>query len=137
LKRAAPLLENESVTLLLEPLNTGVDHPGYFLSDTREGLDIIAEIGSDNVRLLYDIYHSVVMGEEPCQVLAEQVHLVGHVHLADAPGRHEPGSGAMPWRVHLDWLEQQGYTGYVGLEYRSSTSTVQSLEAAFQVVNED
>jgi hydroxypyruvate isomerase len=136
LKKAAPMLEEDNVTLLLEPLNTLVDHPGYYLSDTREGLDIIAEVGSDSVKLLYDIYHSVVMGEEPSEVLTNRVHLIGHVHLADVPGRHEPGSGTMPWQAHLDWLKYQGYTGYVGLEYRPSKGTAHSLEALFQSVNE-
>ena len=128
LSRAAPMLERENVTLLLEPLNTEVDHPGYFLAYTPEGLNIIEEVGSRNVRLLYDVYHSVTMGETSSAVLAGRVHLVGHVHLADAPGRGEPGSGEMPWREHLDWLLGHGYEGYVGLEYRPTGDTLKSLE---------
>lgn len=128
LSEAAPVLEHEGVTLLLEPLNTRVDHPGYYLAYTPEGLDIVEEVGSTNVKLLYDIYHSVVMGETPSEVLKSRVHLVGHVHLADTPGRGEPGSGEMPWQTHLDWLEGQGYDGYVGLEYKPTGDTLVSLK---------
>lgn len=128
LKRAVPMLEHDGIVLLLEPLNTRVDHPGYYLAHTPEGLDLIEEIGSPSVRLLYDVYHSVVMGEIPNKVLAGRVPLIGHVHLADAPGRHEPGSASMPWRAHLDWLHSRGYQGYVGLEYSPSMDTVSSLK---------
>lgn len=127
LKQAAPILEDSGVTLLLEPLNTLVDHPGYYLHQTREGLDIIEEVNSKSVLLLYDIYHSVVMGEEPSRVLDGFVPLVGHVHLADVPGRHEPGSGSMDWKAQLAWLEDNGYCGYVGLEYTPTTTTIESL----------
>lgn len=127
LSAAAPLLEAEGATLLLEPLNTKVDHPGYYLASTPEGLDIIEEVGSPNVKLLYDIYHSVVMCERPSDVLDGRVALVGHVHLADAPGRGEPGSGDMPWREHLQWLTENGYEGYIGLEYRPTKDTRESL----------
>ena len=128
LKQAAPQLDSEGVTLLLEPLNTKVDHPGYYLAHTPEGLDIIEEVDSPNVRLLYDIYHSVVMDEAPREVLDGRVHLVGHVHLADAPGRGEPGSGVMKWREHLGWLTAAGYEGYVGLEYSPTKGTRASLD---------
>ena len=127
LSEAAPILEREAVTLLLEPLNTQVDHPGYYLAYTPEGLDIVEEVGSPNMKLLYDIYHSVMMGETPSEVLNGRVHLVGHVHLADAPGRGEPGSGEMPWQEHLNWLAEHGYKGYVGLEYRPTEDTRRSL----------
>jgi hydroxypyruvate isomerase len=127
LAEAAPSLENAGVTLLLEPLNTLVDHPGYYLAYTPEALDIVEEVGSPNVRLLYDIYHSAVMGESPREVLDGRVSLLGHVHLADAPGRGEPGSGRIPWREHLDWLDEHGYKGYVGLEYRPRGDTLSSL----------
>lgn len=127
LRRAAGLLAGTGVTLLLEPLNTKVDHPGYYLDRTSEGLDIVGEAGDPSVRLLYDIYHSVVMGELPEQALAGRLNLVGHIHLADAPGRAEPGTGQMDWRAHLRWLRKNGYDGYVGLEYRPSGSTKESL----------
>jgi hydroxypyruvate isomerase len=128
LRRAAPLAAAHGITLLLEPLNTRVDHQGYFLDATSEGLEIVDEVGAGNVKLLYDLYHSAVMDEDPEQVIDGRVDLVGHVHLADAPGRHEPGTGTMPWQRSLLWLERAGYAGRVGLEYMPTHGqTLQSL----------
>jgi len=136
LLEAADLLEGSGVTLALEPLNTRVDHPGYYLHSTAEGLDLIAEMGRPEIRLLYDLYHSYVMDErfdaitagEPT-LLEDRVHLIAHIHLADAPGRHEPGSGEMDWQRRLAWLESHGYDGYVGLEYSPTGGTLESLRA--------
>lgn len=127
LSEAADLLEDSGVTLALEPLNTRVDHPGYFLHSTAEGVDLIEQVNRPEIRLLYDLYHSYVMDETPRDVLAGKVHLIQHVHLADAPGRNEPGSGTMDWPARLDWLHAQGYRGWVGLEYRPTGATVASL----------
>ncbi len=116
------------VTLVLEPLNDRVDHKGYFLTSTREAIEIIREVARPELKLLYDIYHSAVMGEATEDVLAGAIDLVGHVHLADAPGRHEPGSGSVTWQARLDWLRGLGYGGLVGLEYRPTGTTLNSLE---------
>jgi hydroxypyruvate isomerase len=126
LKEAARLIEGSGVILALEPLNDRVDHPGYYLTSTEEGLDIIDEVGRPEIRLLYDIYHAAVMGET-IEVLDGRLDRVVHVHLADAPGRGEPGSGAMDWSDRLDWLEQRGYAGFVGLEYKPTIGTVEGL----------
>jgi len=131
LKGAAKVVEGSGVTLALEPLNDRVDHPGYYLTSTEEGLDIIDEVARPEVKLLYDIYHSAVMGEEIEAVLKGRLDRVAHVHLADTPGRGEPGSGAMDWADRLEWLEKQGYAGLVGLEYRPTISTVEGLAFRF------
>jgi hydroxypyruvate isomerase len=124
---AADVLSGSGIVLAIEPLNDRVDHKGYYLTSTAEGLDIVDEVGRPEVKLLYDIYHSAVMGEDTATVLAGRVDRVAHVHLADAPGRHEPGTGSMDWRARLAWLEANGYRGRVGLEYRPSADTVGSL----------
>ncbi|RYE85231.1 MAG: hydroxypyruvate isomerase, partial [Hyphomicrobiales bacterium] len=131
LKGAAKVVEGSGVTLALEPLNDRVDHAGYYLTSTEEGLDIIDEVARPEIRLLYDIYHSAVMGEEIEKVLDGRLDRVVHVHLADAPGRGEPGSGAMDWADRLEWLEKQGYDGLVGLEYRPTIGTVEGLAFRF------
>lgn len=131
LKSAAKAVEGSGVTLALEPLNDRVDHPGYYLTSTEEGLDIIDEVARPEVKLLYDIYHSAVMGEEIETVLKGRLDRVAHVHLADTPGRGEPGSGAMDWADRLEWLEKQGYEGFVGLEYRPTIGTVEGLAFRF------
>jgi len=129
LRAGAERVAGQGVRLLLEPLNTRIDHPGTFLDHTPEGLEIVHKVGRNEVALLYDIYHSVTMGETPQRVLAGQVSSLGHVHLADVPGRHEPGSGGLPWRGVLDWLEDQGYRGFVGLEYWPTHGTEDSLRS--------
>jgi hydroxypyruvate isomerase len=129
LTAAAAVLAGSGVVLAVEPLNTRVDHVGYFLPSTAEGLDIVDEVARPEIKIVYDIYHSAVMEERIEDVLAGRLDRVAHVHLADAPGRHEPGSGSMDWQARLDWLQSNGYRGMVGLEYKPTGSTVASLQA--------
>ncbi len=129
LGRAADILAGSGVTLAVEPLNTLVDHVGYFLPSTVEALDFIDEVGRPEIRILYDIYHSAVMSEAIGDVLAGRIDRVAHVHLADTPGRHEPGTGELDWQARLRWLQANGYDGWVGLEYRPTRDTVGSLAA--------
>lgn len=133
LRGAADLLAGTGVVLAVEPLNTLVDHPGYFLPSTVEALDIVDEVGRPEVMILYDLYHSAMMGEDPAEVLAGRVDRVRHVHLADAPGRHEPGSGTLDWQARLRWLAEHGYGGPVGLEFKPTTDTRTSLEAVLDL----
>ena len=127
LREAADLVRGSGVVIALEPLNDRVDHPGYYLTSTIEGLDIVDEVDRPEIKLLYDIYHSAMMGEHTEDVLDGRLDRVAHVHLADTQGRGEPGSGNMDWKWRLDWLADHGYTGFVGLEYRPTKSTVESL----------
>jgi len=128
LRLAAPMVADSGITLLLEPVNTRVDHPGVFLDSTVEGLDVVEKVGHPAVRLLYDIYHSYAMGEDPAQVLGTRAHLVGHVQAADLPGRNQPGSGRIPWPQVLRLLRARGYAGPIGLEYRPAGASAASLE---------
>jgi hydroxypyruvate isomerase len=127
LKAAAKIVEGSGVVLMLEPLNDRVDHLGYYLTSTREGLDIVDEVDRAEVKLVHDIYHSAMMGEEIETVLEGRLDRVAHVHLADTQGRHEPGSGTMDWQARLDWLFSNGYEGLVGLEYRPTGATLDSF----------
>jgi len=132
LRAAAPLVEDAGVTLILEPLNTRVDHPGLYLDGTVEGLDVIEEVDRPGVRLLYDMYHSTAMGERPEEVLGHRGHLVGYVQIADSPGRHEPGSGEIDWPNYLAILKSKGYEGLIGLEYRPTGDTMESLRLTYK-----
>jgi len=128
LKQAAALAEEAGILLVLEPLNDRVEHPGMFLVSTKLALDIIEAVDSPNLRLLYDVYHSVVMGEDMADVLEGRVHLVAHVQLADTPGRHEPGTGTIDWPATLKTLGELGYAGAYGLEYKPTAPALESLE---------
>ena len=127
LRSAAPIASAAGIGLLLEPLNTRVDHRGYFLDSTREALEVIRAVDHSAVRLLYDLYHSIVMDEVPAHVLAGSGDLIGHVHVADVPGRHEPGTGTVDWPLQLDALRSVGYSGTIGLECVPTRDTESSL----------
>ncbi len=134
LRQAAQRAQDAGMMLLLEPLNTRVDHPGMYLDSTSEGLDIVSEVGSPALRLLYDMYHSSIMGERPEEVLQGRMALLGHVQVADAPGRHEPGSGAIDWQAQMQALKDLGYDGAIGLEYKPTGPTLDSLNTARQAL---
>ena len=126
LGRAADIVKGSGIVLALEPINTG-ERPDYFLWSTRAALDVVGAVNRPEVKLLYDMYHSAVMGESLPDVLAGRVDRIAHVHLADHPGRHEPGSGGIRWQEGLAWLRANGYAGKVGLEYRPAGGTVDGL----------
>lgn len=134
LRAAAPIADAAGITLLLEPLNTVRDHAGYFLDRTTDGLDIVDAVGAPSVRLLFDIYHAAMMGEDPAVVLAGRGDRVGYVHAADTNGRHEPGTGTIDWRHVRETLAGLGYTGPIGLEFRPSADTTTALRQALALL---
>jgi hydroxypyruvate isomerase len=113
--------------LVLEPLNTRVDHPGYWLSDMQTAAQLIAEIGDGRLKVLCDLYHLGVMGVDLPAVLKEHVRHIGYVHVADVPGRHEPGTGDIDWKSVLSRLAAFGYHGFVGFEYSPEGDSTESL----------
>ena len=126
LKFAADRLQREDIRLLVEPINI-FDIPGFFLRGTRQALDIIGETGSDNLFLQYDIYHMQRMEGELAATIKANLRLIGHIQLADNPGRGEPGTGEINYRYLLAMLDEIGYTGWVGCEYKPQTGTGQGL----------
>ncbi|MBI3966059.1 MAG: TIM barrel protein [Chloroflexi bacterium] len=127
LGRAAALCERAGITLLIEVLNT-VDTPGYFLDSLRLGLDVIAEVRSPALRFQFDVYHLQIMEGDLVRKLTRHVEQIGHIQIADVPDRNEPGTGEINYPFVLGRLEQAGYGGYVGLEYRPRTTTEESLQ---------
>jgi len=133
LKELAPIAERQGITLLLEPLNIREDHPGYFLDSGREGFAIVEEVGSPRVRLLYDIYHLEVMQRNSTDVLLAHLPLVGHIHIADVPGRHEPGTGELDFFTILRAVGERGYTGAVGFEFSPSAGSGEALDRILEL----
>jgi hydroxypyruvate isomerase len=131
LKALAPLAEKAGVTLVLEPLNTHVDHAGYFLNHSEAGFKLIRELGSPRIRLLYDIYHMQVMEGNLISTLTSNLDTIAHVHVADVPGRHQPGTGEINYSNVFKALRDAGFQGYVGLEY---APTVPSEQAAAETL---
>ncbi len=127
LRGAADKLSGTGIRLGVEPLNTLIDHKGYYLSSTREALNIVDEVGRPEIGIVYDLYHSYVMGEAIEDVLKDRVSRVVHAHVADHPGRSDPGTGEIDLGRRLAWLFANGYDGAVGLEYRPAGSTAEAL----------
>lgn len=126
LRAAADEAEAAGVMLLLEPLNTQLFATMYLVS-TKLGLDLVEAVGSPNLRLLYDVWHSAVMGEDMADVLTGRIHLVAHVQVADMPDRNEPGTGSVNWAQVRRTLRDLGYAGAIGLEYFPTMPMDQSL----------
>ncbi len=126
-KDAAKIAEAEGIEMVLEPVNTRVDHPGALLDRTEEGIYVVAGVGSPNLKLLYDIYHSSVEGEDVLGMLAKHKDLIGYIQLADTNGRGEPGTGTVDWKKVLPAVDAIGYTEVVGLEYYPTKDTTESL----------
>ena len=118
----------EGVKLILEPVNTRVDHPGALLDRTAEAVAVARSVGSESFGILYDMYHSITEGEDPAVELANAGDLVDYVQIADAPGRGQPGSGSVDWTAQLAVLRRSGYEGPIGLEYFPTVSSVESVE---------
>ncbi len=120
------------VDFVLEPVNSRVDHPGALTDRTEDAAHVARAIGSDRFGILYDLYHSIAQGEDPATELANAAGFVKYVQLADAPGRHEPGSGAVDWPAQLAVLRASGYDGPIGLEYfptQDSAASVQHIRS--------
>jgi hydroxypyruvate isomerase len=116
------------VKLILEAVNTRVDHPGALTDRTVDAVTVARGVDSENFGILYDIYHSLVEGEDPATELANAAGLVDYVQLADAPGRGEPGSGSVDWAAQLAVLRSSGYAGPIGLEYFPTVPSEQSVQ---------
>ncbi|UAK25902.1 2-oxo-tetronate isomerase [Sphingomonas nostoxanthinifaciens] len=126
-RRAADTLEPHGISIVLEPINTRVDIPGYFYDTTAAALAVIDEVGRDSVKLLYDIYHMQIMEGDLARTIERLLPQIGHVQLADNPGRNEPGSGEINYPWLLARLDALGYDGWVGCEYKPAGDTVAGL----------
>lgn len=126
LKFAAQRLKAEKIRLLIEPINT-YDIPGFFLSGTKQALQLIEATGSDNLFLQYDIYHMQRMEGELLNTIQSNFSMIKHLQLADNPGRFEPGSGEINFHNVFSKLESLGYDGWIGCEYKPQNGTLAGL----------
>jgi len=117
LKGAAPMLEESGVTLVIEPLNELVNHPGYFLIRSDVAFDIIEEVDSPNVKVVFDIYHQQISEGNLIQNIVTNIDKIAHFHAAGNPGRNELQIGEINYPHVFSAIQQTDYEGYVGLEY--------------------
>jgi hydroxypyruvate isomerase len=126
LRFAAVATQRAGIRLLLEPVNN-LDNPGFSVPTTALALRVLDAVDSRNLQLLYDLYHAQMMEGNLIRTLETHLARIGHIHIADNPGRHEPGTGEINFPFLLRRLEQFGYTGWVGCEYKPSGVTQDSL----------
>ncbi len=127
LRFAATALEKEGISLLVEPLNIK-DMPGFYLAQTRDALELLDEVNHANLRLQYDIYHMQIMEGNLTKTILDNLAHIGHIQLADNPGRHEPGTGEINYTNLLRFIDEAGYNGWIGCEYRPAGVTEDGLE---------
>ena len=133
LRNVADTAEDAEVLLVLEPLNTAVDHPGYFLSSSYHGYEIVDSIDSPNVKLLYDIYHQQITEGNVIQNITNHIDLIGHIHIADVPGRHEPGTGELNHQQIIDAIAETNYDGYIGCEFSPTIDPETTIKQVAQL----
>ncbi len=126
LRFAADKLEAAGILLIAEPINTR-DIPGFFLHRTEQALQIFDEVGSDNLKLQYDIYHMQIMEGDLAPTIEKHLDRIAHVQIADNPGRHEPGTGEIHYPFLFAHLDRLGYTGWIGAEYKPRVGTQEGL----------
>jgi hydroxypyruvate isomerase len=126
LRYAAAHLAEHGLRLLIEPINT-YDIPGFYLNRTQQAIDILDEVGADNAFVQYDIYHAQRTEGELAATLKKHLARIGHIQLADNPGRNEPGTGEINYAWLFKQLDAIGYKGWVGCEYKPATTTLAGL----------
>jgi hydroxypyruvate isomerase len=134
LKKAAPLAEEAGVVLMLEPLNILVDHGGYFLSCSGDGADVLREVGSPAVKLLFDIYHMQIAEGNLIGNIRANVDLLAHLHVADVPGRHEPGTGEINYLNVLAAARTAGYKGCAGMELIPTGDPLAAIRGTARII---
>ena len=130
LKAIAPVAADNGLKLALEPLNTLVDHKGYFLEHTAQGRRIVESVDSPAVGLLYDVYHMQIMEGNLIETIGRNVDVIYHVHVADVPGRYEPGTGEINYANVLMALDKAGYAGWCGMEFRPTDNSAAAVARA-------
>jgi hydroxypyruvate isomerase len=129
-----PIAEEAGVTLVIEPLNIYVDHKGYYLSHSKPAFDLVREIGSKNIKVLYDVYHMQIMEGNIIQTIKENIDEIGYVHIADVPGRFQPGTGEINFKNVLKTLREVNYKGVVGFEFEPVGKTEDVVKEVFEMI---
>lgn len=123
LKALAPIAEKAQIKLVLEALNTIVDHAGNFLAYTSDSAKLVKMVNSPNIKVLYDVYHMQIMEGNVIANITQYIDLIGYVHVADVPGRHEPGTGELNYPKIFQAFRALNYDGVIGFELFPSTAS--------------
>jgi hydroxypyruvate isomerase len=135
LKAMAAAAQQEGITLCLEPLNVHDDHPGYWLTTMAQAADLVEEVDLPSLKILYDIYHQQITEGSILANLRKYAPHIGHIHVAGAPGRGNLVGGDLDYRTIFAAIDDAGYAGYVGLEFRPTGNTEAALAEAVELTN--
>ena len=139
LKAAAPILETAGMTAIIEPINTAVTRPGYFLPGGREAFEMLRRVDSPRVKLLFDIYHVQVTDGDLIRQIRENIDIIGHFQIGDNPGRMQPGTGEINYRAvfcAIFELQEAGrFDGFTALEYHPSVPLPQTMAEVRRLAN--
>lgn len=127
LRHAAERFAGIGATVLIEPINSRIDMPGYWLDDVAKAFSLCAEVDRSNVGVQLDLYHAQIIQGDLARTLSDNLSRIGHVQIADNPGRHEPGSGEIHYPFLFTLLDRLGYTGWVGCEYKPLAGSEEGL----------
>jgi hydroxypyruvate isomerase len=136
LRAVAPAAESHDVTVVPELLNGRVDHPGYFLQRTARGVELVHAVDSPNVGLLFDVYHQQITEGDVTRRLRTHLDHVGHVHIADNPGRAEPGTGELDYAHVFAALAEAGYEGVVSCEFSPEADPDAAVERVVELADD-
>jgi hydroxypyruvate isomerase len=126
IKYAADELKKHDIKLLIEPINT-IDIPGFYLTRTKQAIDLIDQTGSDNIFVQYDVYHMQIMEGDLARTVEKNLSRIAHIQLADNPGRNEPGTGEINYPFLFGHFDRIGYDGWIGCEYKPKGKTEEGL----------
>lgn len=129
LREVALRAEKADVCLLIEPLNSR-EHPERILHTVSETVPVVEKVDSPNVKLLFDVYHEQISAGDVITTFRASIDQIGHVHIADTPGRHEPGTGELNYEGILEAIDASTYDGYVGCEFTPTTELSDIVETA-------
>lgn len=127
LREASDQAQPHGITLMVEPLNRHIDMPGYLLAGSAEGMEVIDRVDRSNVKLQYDVYHMQIVEGDLARTIERLLPRIGHMQIADNPGRHEPGTGEIAYDWLLPHIDALGYDGWIGCEYRPAGGPVAGL----------
>jgi hydroxypyruvate isomerase len=127
LKRVADMATRNDVTICMEALNSAVDHKGYYLDSSATGFEIVDAVGSDHIKLLFDVYHMQIMEGNIIDSITHNISRIGHFHSAGVPGRNEHFNGENDYRNIIKAIDKAGYDRYFGLEYWTTYDAKKSL----------
>jgi len=134
LTQLAPVCRKNGITLIVEPFNSRVDHPDYFLDDPETCVEVLRRVNSPNMKMLFDIYHMQIMHGNILSFVKQNLAFIGHFHVAGVPGRHEPFPSELDYPFILKEIDAMGYRGYFGLEYWPVRDAAASLRGTMRML---